>query len=569
MPNLPETLLDHGYVMSRDPTHLSFTRGLHQVIVRPENEQDQWRQLVQYFFTPQRDHQPHRVGDTAQSWCPKNSYWDFIPLYVGLATVTSDATFSGSCFNSYKVALRNFSPTGGVTIDLEASSPTSMVCGDAFMIASRYGLIVKEVMFAGHHTIDLTKWNQYEYDDVLRHGLRFFLLPCGLTGTTISLTKTVTMFKSITEEMMFKANAEFFAYKMNWTMPVRQGSPIQEFSNLTRDIVPSGSYLAVLRLDGLDPVIAWGIGGHTGHSCVAVWEGNQLWVAESTAPDPLGVYWPPPYGVIRTPWEQWVKQAVKAHFSVGLLPLSPKFAAMFDESAFWNWFKQVEGLDYGYANFLYTVLDTWPMRNLPEPVEGQLLDIGLNLLERVLHNSSDTSVYRMIIQGINKRLNTACLDMHCVNEACDNLGKTVGEVTAIPELDRWNYPSSDGRVGPAMVCSVFAMRAYKAGFGSKIPDIEGNEQTPKDNYMMNIFDGNHFNKINCPLGLMSAAPAPWAPSSTGGSYCQIVGDFELSLPGYNSIPLYTQMNDYCPSQWRPGWRGPSYFRCPDATPTCC
>ena len=46
---------------------------------------------------------------------------------------------------------------------------------------------------------------------------------------------------------------------------------------------------AVARLDGLDPMVMFGTGGHTGHSALLVHHPNgQLYVCESTAANPFG-----------------------------------------------------------------------------------------------------------------------------------------------------------------------------------------------------------------------------------------------------------------------------------------
>ena len=52
--------------------------------------------------------------------------------------------------------------------------------------------------------------------------------------------------------------------------------------NVPASEIKSGDYLAILRLDGLDPLIMWGTGGHTGHTAVAVWFGDELYICEST-----------------------------------------------------------------------------------------------------------------------------------------------------------------------------------------------------------------------------------------------------------------------------------------------
>jgi hypothetical protein len=72
------------------------------------------------------------------------------------------------------------------------------------------------------------------------------------------------------------------------------------------------------------------------------------------------VYWPPPYGVIVTPYQQWVQQAINASYMVALLPVRRDL--VFDEAAFWKWFPSVEGQEYGYERFLYSFLDTNPQQ---------------------------------------------------------------------------------------------------------------------------------------------------------------------------------------------------------------
>ncbi len=42
-----------------------------------------------------------------------------------------------------------------------------------------------------------------------------------------------------------------------------------EVQTLDASLIKSGDYLAIARLDGLDPLIMWGIGSATGHSAIA------------------------------------------------------------------------------------------------------------------------------------------------------------------------------------------------------------------------------------------------------------------------------------------------------------
>lgn len=67
--------------------------------------------------------------------------------------------------------------------------------------------------------------------------------------------------------------------------------------------VASGDFFGIVRLDGLDPMLAWGMGSTTGHTTVALWVDGELFICESTTKD---AYWPTD-GVQRTPYRQWVR----------------------------------------------------------------------------------------------------------------------------------------------------------------------------------------------------------------------------------------------------------------------
>jgi hypothetical protein len=64
-------------------------------------------------------------------------------------------------------------------------------------------------------------------------------------------------------------------------------------------------------------------------------------------------------------------------------------------------------------------------------------------------------------------------------------------------------------------------------------------------YQLGIYDQGvgaaaHFNATNCQGGLIT---------DSGGSYCQMLGPYELPLNEYNSVPIYAHMNERCAAQW--------------------
>jgi hypothetical protein len=287
---------------------------------------------------------------------------------------------------------------------------------------------------------------------------------------------------------------------------------------------------------------------------VAVWEGSTLYICESTDKNPFGeVYWPPPYGIIRTEYSKWIQLAKKAEFLVALLPLAPQYQTKFNEGKFWNWFKQVQGMPYGYHSMLYSFLDTYPLRNLPQPIDNAMLTWFTTAFDRILPNTTEgVSIYALFTEGLNHRLGGFCPDMKCVMGKLLDKKQMLGQITAMPEQDVWKFDGGNF----SMVCSIFVARAWNEGMASGWPSYQGGEQTPKDNYQMQIYDANRFNAQNCPNGLMS--------DPTGnGKYCQLMGKYKLPLNGYNTIPPYSKMNEACPAQW------PDYFRCPTDKPQCC
>lgn len=51
--------------------------------------------------------------------------------------------------------------------------------------------------------------------------------------------------------------------------------------DIPEDQIRSGDTFHVLKLDGLDPMISWGLGSATGHMTVAIRRFGELFVCES------------------------------------------------------------------------------------------------------------------------------------------------------------------------------------------------------------------------------------------------------------------------------------------------
>merc|ERR1712159_437452 len=112
-----------------------------------------------------------------------------------------------------------------------------------------------------------------------------FYWPLGLLGTIDSIANTAMLFLNVTGQQT-QDNVNFFGQKMQWQMEERPEQYRYSAIGLQDSDIMSGDYFAVLRLDGLDPLVAWGTGGRTGHTTMALWfEENgsrEPYVVEST-----------------------------------------------------------------------------------------------------------------------------------------------------------------------------------------------------------------------------------------------------------------------------------------------
>jgi|Transcript_13030 hypothetical protein len=83
---------------------------------------------------------------------------------------------------------------------------------------------------------------------------------------------------------MEDANKDFLATSMGWALEERQTQKVE----IDPDLINSGDFFTIFRLDGLDPLIMYGTGSHSGHSTMALRFDGELYVVESQD----AWYWP-------------------------------------------------------------------------------------------------------------------------------------------------------------------------------------------------------------------------------------------------------------------------------------
>ncbi|KAF5726774.1 hypothetical protein HS088_TW22G00456 [Tripterygium wilfordii] len=136
-------------------------------------------------------------------------------------------------------------------------------------------------------------------------------------------------------------------------------------------------------------------------------------------------------------------------------------------------------------------------------------------------------------EALNKRLGTEGLDLYGILAETERRGLAFDQLLSIPEQDEWVY--SDGK---STTCVAFILQMYKeAGIFSFLSNsIQVTEFTIRDAYMLQIFENNQTRLPN------------WCNNGDGRlPFCQILGEYWMELPQYNTIKPYANMNENCPS----------------------
>ena len=320
-----------------------------------------------------------------------------------------------------------------------------------------------------------------------------------------------------------KANLRILDLYVHYT-PERRNNTIVNFD---KNIIKTGDALVISRMDGLDPMIMLGSGGHVGHCVVCAWKDGELYVLEAQD----AFYWPR-RGIQKNKWEDWVKWANIAEFNVVHLPLRDEYRNKLNVTKAWDWYEnEVEGLPYGYHNFIFSWIDT-TNTSFPFVTTNEFAELVFSLMSKIYSKASDL----LCTEALNIRLGATGLSFQQVTAEAARRGKSIEDLMAIPE-EEWKYHD-----GMSYTCGCFVVAFWYHGglFGGL--KILPNEFSPRDLYTLDIFDKSFERPKEC------IEDNPDLP------YCQVTGSFILELDNYSTIKPYSHMNERCSSV------GPEFIR---------
>ena len=477
--------------------------------------------------------------------CLKRPYWKtdepfyFFPvLRAKLLKVGDKFSFSSRCFQKNIVSFKEMSKDK-IVLSLQNSGKSDTFCSELFIFHTSNHNFLQFIIFQGEHDITLKYITQDDKDEIKVNGIKLYGFCSGLINTIKSVLKTVKAFyggmgydpkeknprfrPNIPRDME-KANLRILELFNHYT-PERRNNTIVNFD---KNIIKNGDAIVISRMDGIDPMIMIGSGGVIGHCCVCAWKDNELYVLESQD----ALYWPR-HGIQKNKWEDWVKWANIAEFNVLHLPLRDEYRDKLDIDKAWSWFEnEVEGLTYGFHNFVFSWIDT-KTDSFPFVTTNEFEEFFFSLLYKIY-----PPFFELLgKEGMNFRLNTTDLDMPQIIAEAARRGMTFEELMAIPEEEGLPY-----KEGVRYTCSCFVTAFWQHGglFG----DIKvlPNEFSPRDLYTLDVFDKN-FQK-----------PQECIDDNPNLPYCQVTGKFIIELDNYSTVKPYSHMNERCPSI------GPDFIR---------
>lgn len=177
-----------------------------------------------------------------------------------------------------------------LTVDTEKSR--SLFCSDWFFFGTNEMYHIETFYLSGKHQITFKNLSPQAKIDIMANGVKVYMFCDGYVDTFTSVYNTILMFAggigtngsdpspywgAHVPEYMVKANLDFLNETMGYNIEDRP-SAVYDYDP---DLIQSGDFIAIFRLDGVDPIIMYGTGTHSGHSVMALRMDGELYIVES------------------------------------------------------------------------------------------------------------------------------------------------------------------------------------------------------------------------------------------------------------------------------------------------
>lgn len=459
----------------------------------------------------------------------------FVPAFKGKINKVGDTiVFTNTCFRTNSLTLSSIE-NNEVTLTLTAEEKDGYLCNDVYMFFTSTIQQVKLVFLGGVYQVKIEDLSQRQLDEITVNGLRVFSFCDNVYDTLVSLYKTVMFLRTNPEPGDGESYLYYLFPFLNNTdysdIEARHIDFLERYGNFSvsrryvfedevlpvEQYIQSGDYLGLnVVISGESCLIQYGSSSAVSHSAIAIRDPDtdELLVAEI---DDRGLF-------IR-PWHEFIEHTKLTQHGLVWFPLREEYRSKFDTRKALAWLKPRIGIHYGMHNFITGTFDTL-LGNMPNYLSIEHIMLMVSVVERFSKVEADN----YLLSALNVRMGTKGENLEEVTHECVKRNKTVEEVFVMPELEEYIYED-----GENWVCSSVVLKMWMEGGMFEGIKLEPHEFTPRDLYQMDIYEKEFY--LNGPVECREANP--------GDNYCMIYGKYHIKVEGYNSIPLYDNMNERC------------------------
>lgn len=450
----------------------------------------------------------------------------FVPTLVAHIQPGKNYTWEDNVYRvTARITLNEANKSGLLTLDAERLHVGIM---QEYILTSLYHVSTYSISKKGVHTTTLSL-RDADIEDIKLRGLRVFWSEAGATKSIKSLISFIKMmygfYKNPEPQTAIENSLHFIKHHLNYEMKPRNAT---RKITITKDMVNIGDPIYIARLDGTDPLIMYFTGSHFGH-CVIVWEFNgEKYVCEAQT---ASAYWPID-NVQCNPFDEWMNLAYEAGYNAIFVPLDPKLRAKINKTRGDSFIKSMLGHPYGYQVFAFGDIDS-PENNFPKPFTPDIYELLVILGNKYMHDFITLTASN----PLEKRMNVWYDDAVLYILEAERQGKTLYEVSLIPESDEWLYDNMSLHVCSTFVAAVLKNAGVFDGY-----TFNANELSPFDLTQLKIYDESFVPPSEC---------VEDDPDLKDKHYCQIVGQYTARLEeDYNTFPMHDHLSETCPYRVR-------------------
>jgi hypothetical protein len=215
----------------------------------------------------------------------------WLPVWTGnINPINKTLSFEGNCFEQIEMEMIYQKHESTVEIIVKTHKPRNLTCSDFFIFGNSEILHVEDFFFRGTHKLTFNLPTHISGSDMSKLGLDTFLFCEDFRDETLSVFTTlkafmgslglhgkIPLFQPEIPEYMIETNKEWLLWASDFNFEKRTTQKV----SIDEDMIQSGDYLSIFRLDGIDPLIMYATGGHAGHTTMALRFDGELYIVES------------------------------------------------------------------------------------------------------------------------------------------------------------------------------------------------------------------------------------------------------------------------------------------------